>query len=130
MNREFVAIAKELQPLRSIAVYHAGSSPPGAEPLPEKAPFRFDPPVAAVAFHPPERARGFVLGYFGTSDKPTHVVAVNIDYKAEQTGVLEGPSRLEAFDVQIGRWTEAGLTRLEMRLPPGGGKLVRLRETK
>lgn len=130
LNHEFVAIAKELQPLRSLAVYHAGSLPPGAEPLPEKAPLRFDPPVAAVAFHPPERARGFVLGYFGASDKPTHVVAVNLDYKAEQTVVLEGQSRLEAFDAKTGRWTEAGSTRLEMRLAPGGGKLVRLREAK
>lgn len=130
LNREFVAIAKELQPLRSLAVYHAGSAPPGAEPLPEKAPFRFDPTVAAAAFHPPERARGFVLGYFGTSDKPTHVVAVNLDYKAEQTASLVGPSRLEAFDAKTGRWTEAGSAHLEMRLAPGGGKLVRLRETK
>ena len=52
LNREFVAIAKELQPLRSLAVYHAGMSPPGAEMLPAKAPFRFDPPIAPMAYKP------------------------------------------------------------------------------
>jgi hypothetical protein len=126
LNREFVAIAKEIQPLRSLAVYHAGMSPPGAEPLPAKAPFRFNPAIAPLAFNPPERVRGFLLGYFGTDDKPSHVVAVNLDYKAEATFVLEGPGSLEAFDAKSGTWTKAGNARLELRLPPGGGKLVRV----
>ena len=39
INREFVAIAKS-PPLRSLAVYHAGMSPPGSTLLPEKAAFR------------------------------------------------------------------------------------------
>ena len=126
LNREFVAIAKELQPLRSLAVYHAGMSPPGSEPLPPKAPFRFDPPVAPLAYNPPERVRGFLLGYFGTDDKPSHVVAVNLDYKAEATVVLVGPGSLEAFDAKSGTWSAASGARLELRLPPGGGKLVRV----
>jgi hypothetical protein len=126
LNGEFVAIAKELQPLRSLAVYHAGMSPPGAEPLPAKAPFRFDPPIASLAFNPPERARGLLLGYFGASDKPSHAVAVNLDYKSETTIVLTGPGNLDAFDAKNGSWTPAGGARLEMRLPPGGGKLVRV----
>ncbi|MCX6072609.1 MAG: hypothetical protein NTU91_17445, partial [Chloroflexi bacterium] len=55
LNREFAAIAKELQPLRSLAVYHAGMMPPGCEPLPPDAPFRLDPPVPPLAYKPPER---------------------------------------------------------------------------
>ncbi len=125
VNREFVAIAKELQPLRSLAVYHAGMSPPGAERLPQDAPFRFDPPVAPLAFRPPERVRGLLLGYFGKDDKPTHVVAVNLDYQAEAAVTLIGPGNLEAFDTKSGAWSGAGGARLEIRLPPGGGKLVR-----
>jgi hypothetical protein len=126
LNREFIAIAKELQPLRSLAVYHAGMSPPGAEPLPAGAPFRFDPPVAPMAFNPPERARGLLLGYFGAGEKPSHVVVVNLDYKAEATAVLAGPGRLDAFDAKAGAWTAGHGDRLELRLPPGGGKLVRI----
>jgi hypothetical protein len=70
LNREFVAIAKELQPLRSLAVYHAGMSPSGSELLPPKASFQFDPVVAPLAYSPPERVRGFLLGYFGADGKP------------------------------------------------------------
>ena len=40
-NREFVAIAKELQPLRSLAVQHTAMQERGCEPLPANAPFRF-----------------------------------------------------------------------------------------
>ena len=32
LNRDFVAIARELQPLRSLGVYHAGMMPQGSEP--------------------------------------------------------------------------------------------------
>jgi hypothetical protein len=126
VNREFVAIATELQPLRSLAVYHAGMSPPGSEGLPPQAPFRFDPPVPPLAYSPPEHVRGFLLGYFGTDDKPSHVVAVNLDYKAEATVVLAGPGTLEAFDAKSGAWSAPSGARLELRLPPGGGKLVRV----
>jgi hypothetical protein len=126
LNREFVAIAKELQPLRSLAVYHAGMSPPGAEPLPAKALFRFDPPVAPMAFNPPERARGLLLGYFGAGDKPSHVVAVNLDYRAEATAIFTGPGSLDAYDAKTGAWTAGNRDHLELRLPPGGGKLVRI----
>jgi hypothetical protein len=127
LNRGFVAIARELQPLRSLAVYHVGSSPPGSEPLPDNAPFRFDPPVAAVAFHPPELARGFLLGYFGAANKPTQVLAVNLDYKTEATAVLAGPGNLESFDAKTGRWSAGESTHLEIRLAPGFGKLVRVK---
>ena len=65
LNREFVAIATELQPLASLGVYHAGMKPPGAVPLPADAPFRLDPPVAPLDYQPPERVRGLVLGLFG-----------------------------------------------------------------
>ena len=125
LNRQFAAIAKELQPLRSLAVYHAGMSPPGAEMLPANAPFRFDPPIASMAFKPPERARGVLLGYFGAADKPSHVVVVNLDYKAEQKVGLVGPGRLDRFDAKSGEWINGNSERLELQLKPGEGVLVR-----
>ena len=90
LNREFAAIAKELQPLRSIGVFHVGMSPPGTVPLPAKLPIRFDPPIASLPYSPPERVRGYLLGCFGAGDKITHAVVVNLDYKASSNVALAG----------------------------------------
>jgi hypothetical protein len=126
LNREFVAIAGELQPYESLAVYHAGMTPSGTRPLPTDAPFRIDPPVPLLAYNPPERVRGVLLGYFGTANKPSHVVVVNLDYKAEAVLTMIGPDRLDTFDAAAGAWSPVGSPRAELRLPPGGGKLVRM----
>lgn len=126
LHREFVAIAGELQPLRSLSVHHAGMSPPGSEPLAENGPFRFDPPVAPIAHQPPERVRGFLVGFFGEADKPSHVVVVNLDYKAEETVTLVGPGNLDSFDAVSSTWSPVGGSRAELELPRGGGKLLRV----
>ena len=125
LNREFAAIAKELQPLRSIGVFHVGMSPPGTVPLPAKMPIRFDPPIASLPYSPPERVRGYLLGCFGAGDKTTHAVVVNLDYKASSTVALAGTGNVEAFDAKSGRWYAAG-PRFNLHLPPGGGRLVRV----
>ena len=79
LNREFVAIATELQPLDSLGIYHAGMTPPGAIPLPKDASFYLDPPVASMPCEyltsgrvPSSNngrimkpAKGVLLGYFG-----------------------------------------------------------------
>ena len=129
LNREFVAIARELQPLRSLAVYHAGMNPPGAVRLPKDAPFRFEPPVSEMAYQPPQRVQGALLGYFGRRTcpaMPSHVIAVNLDYQTEASLTLVGPDRLESFDAVHATWSPAGGRKMELHLPPGGGKLVRL----
>lgn len=126
LNREFVAIARELQPCKSLAVYHAGMRPPGAEMLPPDAPFRLDPPIPELAYNPPERVRGVVLGYFGVSETPNHVVVVNLDYKSETAVTLVGPDQLDLFDATTGTWSAVDGARVQLQLPPGGGKLVRL----
>ncbi len=125
LNREFAAIAKELQPLRSIGAYHAGMSPPGSAPLPAELPIRFDSPVAPLPYLPPERVRGYLLGCFGAGDKTTHAVVVNLDYKAAAKVTLVGTNTLEVFDAKTGSWNAAGV-RVQLQLPPGGGKLVRV----
>jgi hypothetical protein len=126
LNREFAAIAQELQPLQSLTVRHAGMAPPGSEPLAADAPFRLDPPLPPMAYKPPERVRGILIGTFGKADAPSHAVVVNLDYKAETPLRLVGPGKLESFDATAGKWTAAGADRVELRLPPGGGKLVRI----
>lgn len=167
LNREFVAIAKELRPLHSLGVYHAGNIPEGTAALPASAPFRFEPPVTAKDFSPAKspaltsteeaqrfaeggahgaRVEGFLLGYFGSGDKPTHVLLVNLDYrtlsgighdridefsKGRQFGsvarrALVGPGNLEVFDSTSGKWTALASDRMQIDLPPGSGVLVRL----
>jgi hypothetical protein len=119
-NREFVAIARELQPLRSLGVYHTTMREPGCEPLPANAPFHLDP------MQSPTMPRGFLLGFFGAADKPTHAVVVNLDYTADVSTTLVGPGELELFDAASAHWTSANKAAIELTLPPGGGKLVRV----
>ena len=132
LNREFAAIATELQGLRSLGAYHVGMTPPGAQPLPEKAAFQLDPPVPAMEYKPPQPVRGFVLGFFGESgarggpERATHALVVNLDYKQSATIGLTGRGRIETFDATTGKWSGVASGRLELTLPPGGGKLARV----
>lgn len=136
LNREFVAIARELQPLRSVGVYHLGMLPPGAELLPANAPFRVDPPVAHLDYRPPERVRGLLLGLFGPADSPsrleqaTHALLVNLDYQAPAETTLVGPAPLDLFDAGSGEWSLQDSPRLKCLLLPGGGILVRTRSAR
>ena len=127
LNREFVAIAKELQPLKSHGVFHAGMLPPGVVALPRESAFTFDPPIAAADYKPGARIEGVVLSIFGIGDAATHAVVVNLDYKLDRTVTLTGPAPLEIFDATTGQWSPASGPRAELSLPPGGGKLVRVR---
>ncbi len=160
-NKEFVAIAKQLQPLPSLAVRHAGMVPEGATPLEENAPFRLDPPLPTKDFPPRpakltdaeeaalfaeggshhSRVEGFVIGCFGKDNSPTHALVVNLDYRTysgrgqpRQNEFLKpvvravvGPGQLEVFDAATSKWSPAGTDRIELHLPPGGGKLFRVK---
>ncbi len=128
LNPEFVAIARELQPLRSLGVYHAGMLPPGAEPLPANGAFKLAPAVATMPYKPPEHVRGVLLGYFGAKEnQPTSAVVVNLDYKSELAVGVRGPGALEVFDATTGKWAGTSGDLAQLKLPPGGGKLVRVK---
>ena len=133
LNREFAAVAQQLQPLRSLGVYHAGMFPPGTEPVPADGRFQLDPPVPRMSFTNLQPVKGVLLGYFGPAAKgkrtptPTHVMVVNLDYQAEVAVGVRGPSRLELFDPATSRWSRAGGKRADLHLARGGGRLVRVR---
>ena len=130
LNREFVRIAAEYQPLQWLAVYHAGMAPQGTQPLPKDSPFRFDPPVAPMPQKALQPVKGMMIALFGPAGadaaKATHALVVNLDYQAEAATTLLGPGTLETFDATTGAWSAAGGDRAALRLPPGGGKLLRL----
>ena len=119
-NPEFITIARELQPLRSLGVYHTSMHEGGCEPLPADAAFHVNPSPS------PASPRGFLLGFFGTAQRPTHVVVVNLDYAAEVSASLDGPGELELFDAATAQWSPVKKSAVQLAVPPGGGKLVRM----
>jgi hypothetical protein len=131
LNREFVAVATQLQPLRSLAVYNAGMTFPGTTPLPNDAPFRLDSAVASIPFVDLKPMQGVSLGLFAPPTKadakslPTHALVVNLDIRAEKATTLVGPGDLQVFDATTAQWSTVGANRIALHLPPGGGKLVR-----
>jgi hypothetical protein len=133
LNRDFVSIAQQLQPLRSLGVYHAGMFPQGTQPVPADGRFQLDPPVPSMSYTNLQPVKGVLLGYFGPGRKgrkapiPTHVMVVNLDYQAEAAVGLGGPARLELFEPATGRWTRASGKRADLYLARGGGQLVRVR---
>ena len=133
LNREFVSIAQQLQPLRSLGVYHAGMFPQGTEPIPADDRFRLDPPLPPMSYTNLQHVKGVLLGYFGPAVKgkrtsaPSHVMVINLDYQAEAVVGIRGPSRLELFDPATGRWSRASGSRADLHLARGGGRLGRVR---
>jgi hypothetical protein len=131
LNPQFVAIATQLQPLRSLGAYHVGKMYWGAQALPKEAPFRLD---LKAKDNSPMPADGMLLGYFGKPDnsgkpcQPTHVLVVNLDYRNTITTTVVGPGQLEVFDAERRAWKRATRTQATTTLPPGGGTLVRVRE--
>ncbi len=128
LNREFVAIAKELQPLQSIGVYHGGMHPMGTNGLPANSSITFDPPIADLDYKPGDRVQGFLLGTFGKagSTEASHCIVVNLDYKAEAVVGVKGQGSVEVFDAGTGEWKAAGSDRAELKLAGGEGKLLRV----
>ena len=88
-----------------------------------------------------EPLEGFVIGCFGEKNgKATHALIVNLDYRTYSARGYEraseflkpirreivGPGPLEVFDAQTGKWSDVNSDRVVLRLPPGGGILVRI----
>ncbi len=134
-NRDFVAIAGELQPLTSMGAYHVGDIPMGAAALPADSPFFIDPPLPIRAYENPDLSlrneppiEGLLFGYFGRAGKTTHVVVVNLDYTNDVETDLVGPGPMRIFHAPTGTWRSGGdAERVTLKLPPGGGTLVALR---
>ncbi len=132
MNRDFAAIAGQLQRLRSHGAYHAGMVPDGAEALPDNAIFKVDPSLPMAKFEPPAPVKGVLIGDFCPVNKsdlvlsPTHAVVVNLNYKAAASVGIRAAASLETFDPATGRWSSTHTNHVILDLPAGGGKLVRL----
>ena len=133
LNREFTAIAAQVQPLVSLGAFHAGMMPKGTTAWAAEAAIRLDPPVAEMAYVPGVRVEGVLTGLFGSAGKSTteatHALVVNLDYRKERAVTVQANAPLEVFDATTGAWSAAGGAHLELKLSGGGGRLVRLVKT-
>jgi hypothetical protein len=75
---------------------------------------------------PPRKTRLTSTAKGNPAGKPTHVLVVNLDYKAKGVVTLIGPGNMEVFDAAGRTWSPADGSRAALNLPPGGGQLVRL----
>lgn len=119
LNREFVAIASELQPLRSQAIYHTSMKEAGCVPLSAD-----NPPFIVSGQANPDR--GVMLGYFGKErGKARHVLIVNLDYRSAADVKILKSEPSETFDPATKQWSPMPRGG-PLHLPPGGGVLLRL----
>ena len=135
-HAEFIAVAEQLQPLTSLAVYHTGQKPAGGfvDELPADAAFAVDPPFTIGTTR-----KGLLWGFFGSADEDSpsgedspggevsHLLVVNLEHGKEITRTIVGPGVMEEFDPQARVWRPVSDgSRAEVSLVAGGGRLLRL----
>jgi hypothetical protein len=129
LNKEFVAIAKELKPFQSLHVAHAGILSIGTAELAIDSAFKFDPVIANAPYAPGQQVEGCLIGNFGKAgnqnSNATHALIVNLNYKAERLVTIKAKGKLEKFDPTTKNWSEAGTDQIQITLPAGGGTLIR-----
>jgi hypothetical protein len=136
INRDFVAMAREVQPLQHLGAYHLGDLPSGfgtndgSSPmrLPSNSPFTIldMPNTTYVDFQP---VKGILMGLYGPSNQLSAAVSsmvVNLDYTHSVTKTVTGPGHLSVFDPVTGTWTATGSNSTTINMPPGGSVLVAL----
>jgi hypothetical protein len=133
LNKEFVAVVKQLQPRRwlgtYVAGYAAGALPPGTARLPDSAPFHLGNASNTASYRDGDRLKGLLLGFFGADSQLAHakyVLVVNLDHGSTSTAAVTGPDNLSVFNATTGLWTARGAKQVTLPLPPGGGALVAL----
>lgn len=118
LNRDFVAIATEIQPLTSMGIYHTTLTEIGCEPVPADVPIK----IGVSGQKNPER--GGMISYFGPAGgQVSHVMICNLDYRSGATANVPAFGRLEQFDPAGGQWSR--MNGRSLSLPPGGGVLLR-----
>ena len=130
-HTEFIAVAEQLQPLTSLAVYHSGQKPAGGfvDELPADTAFTVDPPFTVGT-----RRKGLLWGFFGSvdevssTDEVTHLLVVNLEHDKEITRTIVGTGSMEEFDPLERQWRPVSDgSRAELTLVAGGGRLLRLK---
>ena len=146
INREFVAIASELQKVKSLAVWHAGEIPFGVDAMPENSNFKLVPQLENYDqgfddaqlhyaqgnnfFNRKPAPKGYLLGCFGKDNRVTHLLLVNMDYKKASSTGFNVPAEVELFDQKSGKWSRLSGKKLKLNIAPGSGALLRFADGK
>jgi hypothetical protein len=133
-NREFIAVAKQYQPLKSIGAYVKGyrssGLPPGTAQLPGNSPFDISSVPNDATYNDGNPLKGVLFGLFGANGTSpagaTLALVVNLDYTAGKNYTVTGPGNLSVFNAAAGVWTAISSRQATLDLLPGGGVLVGL----
>ena len=127
LNREFIAIAKELAPLRFTGAYLQGVHAPGTTPWCEQALLTIAPETPASELEPKKELTDTTLvSRFEAPGKPTHLMVVNLDYRKDRTIRITAPRAVSQFDALKRTWTSVGNNSFDLTLLRGSGALLRL----
>lgn len=136
INPEFIAVAKQLQPLTHIGTGHLGDLPPSSGTAPGASPVRLSasspfqlsglPDTTYVTGDP---VKGAVVGLFGSLDQlanATHTLVVNEDYSNSLSTTITGTGNISVYDLVNRGWVDQGQATAALNLAPGGSALVKL----
>jgi hypothetical protein len=136
-NREFVAVAKQCQPLKSVGAYLKGyrsdALPPGTVQLPQDSPFDVAAVSNEASYQDGAPLQGILFGLFGAKDASpadaTIALVVNLDYTVGKKYALTAAENLSVFRCDTNTWFATNERTVTLELPPGGGTLVGLTKT-
>lgn len=126
LNREFIAIARELAPLTFKGAYVQGRHASGTTPYCEQALLKISPETSPSELQPmQEMSDSILVTRFEAPGRRAYLMVVNLDYRKARELQLEAPSQTERFDAMKGVWLPVG-TAFSLALERGGGALLRL----
>ena len=126
LNREFIAIAKELSPLKFVGAYQQGLQAPGTTPYCEQALLKLTPETPTAELKPGQELTDTTLvTRFDAPGRPTHLMVVNLDYRKDRKVHVEAPASAERFNALDRSWSSVGSS-FDLALTRGSGVLLRL----
>jgi hypothetical protein len=128
LNRAFVAIARELRPLTFRGAFMQGRRAPGTTPYCAQALLKLSPETPYSELDTAKMDElddtTLVTRFDDAAGRPSHLMAVNCDYRKDRTLHIDAPAPLERFDDATGVWTPVG-TSFDQPFVRGGGILFR-----
>ena len=126
INRDFVAVAKALAPLKFKGAYFQGVHSPGTTPYGRRAILKISPETPCSEVVPPKQLEDTTLvSRFEAPGMPVHLAVVNCDHQKDRTLHVRAPLPVERFDTATRKWSPVG-DEFDLALLRGGGALLRL----
>lgn len=137
VNKEFLILSSELKGLYSMGGYHVGTIPKGAMPVASNLKFKISSSSPTNKDKLPKKS--FLIGTFGNGNDITHAIIVNLDTRTysgkgharrseffePKPDVISSSSCLDIFDLTRSKWSHVNTKKIQIKLPPGKGVLIR-----